>query len=500
MSSEPPPRPRLALIISTLLGAAFLSALDSNIVATALPTIAGEMKGFSRLAWVTTAYIVTSTISSIILAKLSDLYGRRPILLITIGLFVAGSLLCGAAQSVEQLIAFRAVQGLGGGGILSIVFAVLGDLVPPIERSKYSGYFSIVFASGGVLGPLLGGLIVDHWSWRWIFLINLPLGLVVMLVISHALRIPKPHREVHIDYSGALVLSVMLAAFMIGLEQSPTRGWRDGLVLGLFAVAVIGLAVFIRVEQKAREPIIPLHLFRSRLVICVSMLAMLLGAILFALGLYFALFFQDVRFVSPTTSGLRLLPQVIAMTLVALVAGRTMARTGRYRWYPIGGSALIVVGMVLSSTVTVSTSYLRLGFALAIVGLGLGNFVLISSIAQNAAGPRDMGVISALQTFFRNLGGAVGLAIYSTVFTAVVKDGLVRRLPAGESPSLKIIRDPKSLRAASAPIRTAVQRSITDGVSTVFRIAVGVAILALVISVIMPEIPMRRTLEMPGTE
>lgn len=500
MHPQPESRPRLGLIIATLLGAAFLSALDSNIVATALPTIAGEMKGFSRLAWVTTAYIVTSTISSIILAKLSDLYGRRPILLITIGLFVAGSLLCGAAQSVEQLIAFRAIQGLGGGGILSIVFAVLGDLVPPIERSKYSGYFSIVFASGGVIGPLLGGLIVDHGSWRWIFFINLPLGAIVMLVISRALRLPKPTREVHIDYLGAAVLAALLAAFMIGLEQTTTRGWRDGFVLTLFALAVIGLAAFVTVEQRAREPIIPLHLFRSRLVVCVSVLAMLLGAILFALGIYFALFFQDVRFVSPTTSGLRLLPQVLAMTLVAIIAGRMMARTGRYRWYPIVGAATIVIGMSVASGISVSTSYLRLGVALTVVGLGLGNFVLISSIAQNAAGPRDMGVVSALQTFFRNLGGAVGLAVYSTVFTAEVKRGLVHRLPAGQSPTLKIIRDPKSLRGAAAPIRDAVQRSITDGVSTVFHIAIGIALVALVISIVMPEIPMRRTLEVPGSE
>ena len=388
-------RRRLTVVLGALMLAVLLASLETSIIATALPTITGEFDAFESYAWVGTAYIVTSAIGTPLIGKLSDLYGRRQIFQMTMAIFVVGSILCGASQSMTQLIGARAFQGLGGGGIQALAFAILGDILPARERGRYVGYFTLAFVGSALLGPLLGGFIIENFSWPWIFYINIPFALVVSLICHFALRLPFHRREAKLDYAGAALLSISIGSLMIGLEEG-RDGWTDQHVLLLFGAAAAALALFIAVEQRAQEPMIPLRLFTNRIVLCCFLLGMCAGVVTYGAAQFLPLYFQDSLFVSPTQSGLRMLPQMIGVTAATFGIGRLIAKTGRYKPFPIIGSTVSVVGLLGVAQITGTTPYWWLVVPMIFMGFGAASVFTTTSIAsQNAVPFGDLGVATA---------------------------------------------------------------------------------------------------------
>ena len=489
-------RRQLNVVLAGLIMALFLSALDSTIVGTALPTIVGEFQGFSRFTWVTTSYVVTSTIATILLGKLSDLYGRRWVFLGAITVFLVGSLLCGAAQSMTQLIIFRSVQGLGGGGIWGLTFAVVGDVVPARDRGRYFGLFTSVWAVSSIAGPLIGGVIVDNFSWRWIFLVNIPLGLAALMVIATVLRLPFERRQVHIDWLGAFLLVLALSALMVALEEGGKSGWREPLVISLFAVTLFSTVAFVAQQGRTPEPILPLRLFRNDIVRSTMILGLIIGTTMMTSGLFFALFFQDVRFFSPTRSGLATLPMMAGMFAGSTTVGRLISSTGTYKRFPLIGIPLSMAGLLVSTTIKPSLSYVVIALGMFMIGLGMGCTMPTLSIAsQNSADPRDMGIATSAQNFFRSLGSSIGLAVYGTVFNSVVRSNLAARLPNrdGSGDLLSIIRQPTKIRALPDLERVAVQTSITNGSARIFLMSAIFTTVALFFALKLREEPLRET-------
>ncbi len=489
-------RRQLNVVLAGLIMALFLSALDSTIVGTALPTIVGEFQGFSRFTWVTTSYVVTSTIATILLGKLSDLYGRRWVFLGAITVFLVGSLLCGAAQSMTQLIIFRSVQGLGGGGIWGLTFAVVGDVVPARDRGRYFGLFTSVWAVSSIAGPLIGGVIVDNFSWRWIFLVNIPLGLAALMVIATVLRLPFERRQVHIDWLGAFLLVLALSALMVALEEGGKSGWREPLVIALFAVTLFSTVAFVAQQGRTSEPILPLRLFHNDVVRSTMILGLIIGTTMMTSGLFFALFFQDVRFFSPTRSGLATLPMMAGMFAGSTTVGRLISSTGTYKRFPLIGIPLSMAGLLVSATIKPGLSYVVIAMGMFMIGLGMGCTMPTLSIAsQNSADPWDMGIATSAQNFFRSLGSSIGLAVYGTVFNSVVRSNLAARLPNRDSSGdlLSIIRQPTKIRALPNLERVAVQTSITNGSARIFLMSAIFTTVALFFALKLREEPLRET-------
>jgi len=484
-------RLRLALVIGSLSLATMLGSLETTIIATALPILIGEFNAFESFAWVGTAYIATSAISTPLLGKLSDLFGRRRIFLITMTIFLVGSLLCGAAQTIGQLIAARALQGVGGGGIMALSFAIIGDIVPPRDRGRYIGYFTLSFVGAALLGPLIGGFIIERYSWPWIFWINIPLILAVTVVCFYTLKLPFNRRKAKIDYRGAVLLSITIGALMIALEEG-RKGWTEQNVLILFAVTIIGLVFFILAEQRASEPMIPLRLFKNPIVLACSMMGLFAGAISFGSGPFLSLYFQDSLFVSPTESGLRSLPQMLGVTAATFGIGRIIARTGRYKPYPIIGAAVSVVGLTAMAQINANTSYLFLVLPMIAMGFGTAAVFSTTSIAgQNAVGFEDLGVTTATIMFFRSLGGSLGMAIFGTVLNSTITRDIPKKLGIPADQALKLIRSPEQIKQLPLPERTAVVEAISLGVSHIYWLCVIVAVGALIAAILLPEKPLR---------
>ena len=486
----------LKVVLAGLIMALFLSALDQTIVGTAMPTIVGEFQGFGRFTWVTTSYVVTSTIATILLGKLSDLYGRRTVFLGAISVFLIGSLLCGAAQSMSQLIIFRSIQGLGGGGIWGLTFAVVGDVVPSRERGRYFGLFTSVWAVSSIAGPLIGGVIVDNFSWRWIFLVNLPLGLAALVVIATVLKLPFERREIHIDWLGAFLLVLSISALMVALEEGGKVGWREGSVTALFALALASAVGFVVQQGRALEPILPLRLFKNDIVRSTMILGLIVGTTMMTGGLFFALFFQDVRFFSPTRSGLATLPMMAGMFCGSTVVGRLISKTGTYKRFPLIGIPLSMTGLAISTLIKPDLPYLVIAIGMFFTGLGMGCTMPTLSIAsQNSADPRDLGIATSAQNFFRSLGSSIGLAVFGTVFNSVVRDGLARRLPdpGASGDLLSIIRQPAKLKLLPEIERVAVGTSIADGAARIFLLSLIFTALALLFAFRLREEPLRET-------
>jgi len=477
--------------MGALMLAVFLASLDTSIISTALPTIAGQFNAFESYAWVGTAYIVTSAIGTPLLGKLSDLYGRRRIFQVTMGIFLVGSLLCGASQSMDQLIASRALQGIGGGGIQALSFAILGDVLSPRDRGRYIGYFTLGFVGAALLGPLLGGFIIDHFSWPWIFYINVPLAIAVSAVCHVALRLPFHHRAARLDYAGAALLSASIACLMIGLEEGRS-GWTDLHVLVLFVAAGISLVAFVVVEHHAPEPMIPLRLLSNRVVVCCLLLGMCAGVVTYGAAQFLPLYFQDSLFVSPTESGLRMLPQMIGVTAATFGIGRLIARSGKYRRFPIIGSIVSVVGLVSVAQITGSTSYWWLIVPMVCMGFGAASVFTTTSIAsQNAVEFRDLGVTTATILFFRSLGGSFGLAAFGTILNSTIRSEIPRRLGVAADDAASLIRSPHEIQALPADSRLAVVDSVAVGVSRIYWVCAGAMCCAFVIALLVPERPLR---------
>jgi EmrB/QacA subfamily drug resistance transporter len=493
------PRREVFVVFGALMLAVLLAALDSTIVATALPTITAELGGVSQLSWVVTGYLLASTISTPLYGKLGDLYGRKRIFQVSIVIFLIGSALCGQSQGMGELIVFRTLQGLGGGGLIVLAQAIIGDIVSPRDRGRYQGIFGAVFGVSSVAGPLIGGFLVDNASWRWIFYVNIPIGIVALAVIGAALRVPHERREAHIDVRGTILLSLGAGSFVLATSLGgQTYAWGSWQIVGLGVIAVIATALLIPVERRAPEPVLPLSLFSSRVFTVASAIGFIIGMSLFGATTYLPLFLQIVNGASPTSSGLQLLPLVLGLLITSIGSGQVIARWGHYRPFPIAGTAILVVGFLLLSRMGPSTSALERSFDMLVVGLGLGLVMQVLVLAiQNDVDYRDLGVATAGATFFRSIGGCFGVAICGAIFSNRLAHelakipGLPKAAASGEVTGGSVAQLPTALRAEFV-------QAYSDALTTIFLVCAPVAALAFVLAWLLPERPLRRTIEATG--
>ncbi len=489
----------LVVIYAALMLAILLAALDQTIVATALPTIVGDLGGLSHLSWVITAYLLATTVSAPLWGKLGDQYGRKRLFQAAIVIFLIGSALCGLSRSMLELIAFRALQGLGGGGLIVLAQAIVGDVVSPRDRGRYQGAFGAVFGVASVAGPLLGGFFVDNLSWRWVFYINLPIGIIALVIIAIALPAAGAHTSHTIDYAGtALLAAAATCVVLLTSWGGTTYPWRSPEVIGL-AIAAVILAVFWWVSAgRAAEPVLPRRLFRNPVFSAGSAISFAAGFAMFGAIAFLPLYLQVVRGVSPTISGVYLLPMVLGLLLTSVASGQLISRFGRYKVYPIIGTAAVTVALYLLSRLTGTTPapimdayYFLLGF-----GLGLVLQVLVIAV-QNSADYADLGTATSSVTFFRTIGGAFGVAIFGSVFSNRLAANLASALhgavlPPGFSPAAAQA-NPAVLRRLPPALRAAIQHAYTLSLHTVFLGAVPVAAVAFVLAWFLREVPLRAT-------
>ncbi|HUJ35058.1 MAG TPA: DHA2 family efflux MFS transporter permease subunit [Solirubrobacteraceae bacterium] len=498
---EAPPSgeaPRVRLIFSALLLVMLLAALDQTIVSTALPTIVGDLGGLSHLSWVVTAYLLASTVSGPLYGKLGDLYGRKTLLQIAIVLFLIGSALCGLAQSMTELIAFRALQGLGGGGLMVTTMAVVGDIISPRDRGRYQGYFGAVFGLATVIGPLLGGFLVDSLSWRWIFYVNLPLGAVAFVVIGAVLGASAGHVHHRIDYLGAAVLTAGLSAIVLFTSLGGTSyAWSSPLILVLIAVAVVMVALFPLVEARAAEPLLPLALFRNRTFVVTSAVGFIIGLALFGSVTYLPLYLQVVKGHSPTESGLLLLPLMGGLLVTSILSGNLISRFGRYRFFPIVGTALMAVGLFLLARLTVTTSPVTASLFMLVMGLGLGMVMQVLVLAvQNAVDYKYLGVATSGSTLFRQIGGSIGVSAFGAIFSHDLATELAKRLPAGAH--LPAAANPAAVKRLPPSIHAPYVDAFSAALHPVFLAATGIAVVGFALTWLLRELPLRQTARAEG--
>jgi EmrB/QacA subfamily drug resistance transporter len=486
------------VVLPGLLMAMLLAMLDNVIVGTAMPRIVGDLGGVDHLSWVVTAYVLGTTVSTPLWGKLGDLYGRKNVFMTSIVLFLLGSALCGFAQSMPELIGFRAFQGLGAGGLMVGAMAVLGDLVPPRDRGKYQGQFAAVMAVAMVAGPLVGGFITDHANWRWAFFVNLPLGGAALILLALTLRLPKRRTEHRIDWLGALLLSIGVTALVLITTWGGSQyAWGSAEIRGLGVVAVLGLAAFVLVERRHPEPIVPLAVFANRNFTLVAVLGFLVGFAMFGAITFLPLYQQIVQGASATNSGLLLLPMMGGLLVTSLVVGRAITRTGRYRIFPIIGGVLMIAAMLLLSQLDAHTSKLTSGLFMAVLGLALGCLMQTTMlIAQNSVEVKDLGVASSTATFARSIGGAFGVAVFGAIFNHRLHSMLGERLGTAAASRLSsggggARIDPDTLAQLPAPVRTAVIDSIAGATSGVFLWATVAAVLVPVIAFFIREVALR---------
>jgi len=494
---------QIMTILSGLLLGMFLAALDQTIVSTAIRTIGDDLNGLSDQAWVTTAFLVTSTISTPLFGKLSDIYGRKPFFMLAISIFILGSALCGLAQSMYMLAAFRAFQGIGAGGLMPLVLAIIGDIIPPRERAKYQGYFMAVFATSSVLGPVVGGFfagqgtILGVTGWRWIFYINVPIGILALVVVESVLKLDHVRRDHRIDWGGASMLVVGLVPLLIIAEQGRTWGWTSGRAYLCYVIGALGLAAFIWVQSRmGDEALLPLRLFRNSVFSVGSAQATVVGMGMFGGIAAIPLYLQIVKGASPTKSGLLILPMVAAMMIASLSSGQFTMRTGRYKILPVAGSILMVIGMFLMTQIGADTPLWRADIFMMVFGLGLGlNMQSIVLAMQNAVDPRDMGVATSAVTFFRQVGGTLGTAVFLSILFTHAADNIPRELanshiqvPQGTGFNLN---DTSGLAKLPEQVRHPILVGFSDAMDSVFLVGALVLLVGVVLSLAMKEVPLR---------
>lgn len=499
-------RPKIRIVLFGLMIAMMLAMLDNMIVSTALPRIVGEFGGLDHFTWVVTAYVLGTTVSTPIWGKLGDLFGRKSIFLTSVVIFLVGSALCGMAGSnllggpddgMAELIAFRAVQGLGAGGLLVGVLAIIGDLVPPRERGRYQGMIAGIMAIALVAGPLVGGFITDHLSWRWAFYVNLPLGGVALVLLVATLRLPRYRTEHRIDWLGAALLAVGITAMVLITTWGGNEyAWRSPQIVGLVGLAVAALAVFAVVELRAVEPILPLKLFANRNFALISAIGFLLGFAMFGAMSFLPLYQQTVQGASATESGLLLLPLMFGMLVVSLAVGRTITRTGRYRVFPIVGGVVMSAGMALLTYLDAQTGRTESSLYLFVLGVGMGFLMQTTMlIAQNSVDQRDLGAASGAATFFRSIGGSFGISLFGAVFASRLAGSPGGGAFGGGEAGTAM--DLAKLQQLPAAARELVFGGLADAISHVFLWALLFTLVVPVLAWFIKEIPLR-TENIPG--
>ncbi|MEU8611812.1 MDR family MFS transporter [Actinoplanes sp. NPDC048791] len=510
---------QILTILAGLMMGMFLAALDQTIMATATRTIADDLRGFDLQAWATTAFLITSTISTPLYGKLSDIYGRRGFFLFAIAVFVLGSVLCGMSQSMYELAAFRAIQGIGAGGLMSMALAIIGDIVPPRERAKYQGFFLAVFGTASVIGPLLGGFfagqdtILGITGWRWIFYLNVPIGIAAMLVVARVLHLPHTRTDHRIDWPGAVALIVGLVPLLTVAEQGRSWGWDSPRALGCYAIGLIGIVGFILAERAYKdEALLPLRLFRNRTVAVGSISSTIIGMAMFGGLLTVPLYLQIVKGSSATEAGLQMIPFVIGIMAGSIAAGQLIARTGRYRIFPIIGSTLMLLALGLFSLIGADTPLWKTMLIMVVMGLGLGgNMQPMITAVQNAVSPREIGVATSSVTFFRSMGGTLGTAIFLSVLFNVVGGKISSAYQSAQgTPEFQqaVASDPSQLQTLqqaqsgdalndtsflgrlSDVVSHPFKVGFSDGIHVVFLLAAAVMILGLIVVLFLPEIPL----------
>ena len=486
------------VVIGGLMVGLFLAALDQTIVSTALPTIVGELGGIEQYSWTVTAYLLTATASTPLYGKIGDLYGRKSVFQAAVVIFILGSLLSGVATDMGVLIAGRAVQGLGAGGLIALTLAIVGDIVSPRERGRYQGLFGAVFGISSVLGPLLGGFFTESLSWRWVFWINVPLGLIALLTIQRTLHLPKRRVEHSIDYVGAaLIVAAVSSILLVTVWGGSEYDWSSPVIIGLGVTGVALIAAFVAWELRVPEPLLPMRLFKNPVFSNTSAVSFLFGVSFFGAIIYLPVYLQVVRGYSPTASGLLLLPLVLGIFITSTGSGLLITRTGRYKIFPVVGLAVIALSMLWLAGLQVDTPMWNVSLRVFSLGFGLGLVIQTLVVAvQNAVEPRDLGVATSSNTFFRSMGGAVGTAVYGSVLTATLTTALADRFPGGPPPGLDpdaISGSPEAIQALPAVVKEPLLEAFMEAIDRVFTVGVPVVVVAFLLTLFLKELPLRET-------
>jgi EmrB/QacA subfamily drug resistance transporter len=488
---------QIHIVMIAVMTGMFLASLDGTIVITALPTIVGDLGNLSQAPWITVAYLLTQTIATPIIGKLSDIYGRKQTFQATISLFLGASMLCALAQNMSQLVLLRALQGLGAGGLLSLPMAIVGDILPPAERARYQGYIAGTFALASLIGPLAGGFFVDYLNWRWVFFVNLPIGAVSMIAVQRRLHLTRELTNRSIDYLGAVALTAATAPLIIALLWGGEKyGWSSPPTVTLFVLAGAATVLFILIELRAEEPIVPMSMFSNSIVRTTMIGSFTSGIGLYGVTAFVAMFLQVVGGTSATVSGLLTVPNAVAITVASVVSGRFIARTGNYKPYPVLGVALLAFGALLLATMDVHTSRAGVAIRLLICGLGIGQIgPSLTIIVQNAVDYRDLGVATAGLSFIRSLGGSIGTAVLGAVY-ATQLNNLIPRYVGPEAmatlPNPDALRgQPSAIRQLPQPTQSDVLHAFADAITHSMRVAIPVLLVTLVVFAFIPKKPLR---------
>jgi EmrB/QacA subfamily drug resistance transporter len=490
---------QIMLVLLALGSASFMAGLDATILQTALPRIAGEFGGASRLGWLSIGYLLTSTIATPLTGKISDLYGRRAVMQASIALFLVGSVAAALSQDMGQLIVARSVQGLGGGGLMSLPMSIMADIVSPAQRGRYSGYIGAVYALAAVTGPFIGGFIVDHASWHWCFWVNLPVGIAAAAVVQAKITYRNPPREHMIDWTGAALITVSVTPLLLALVWSGERhGWGSATTMGLFGSGLVAAVILVLHEAKAPEAIIPMRFFRIGISRTISAAVFVVGSVMFGATLFLPLFLQVVAGVSATNSGLLIMPMMLGTTIASIASGRLIVRFQRYRPVPLVALALMTGAFVWLATLDTTSAPWAAIAPMFVMGLGMGPIMLVSTLAtQNVVEHRDMGAVTSSVQFYRAIGNTFGAGMFTAIFSHRLTSGLNTNVSAearATLPDLSVLQgSPEVIRSLPPEIRTGVIESFSDAIHATYLVAIPLCLVALAFMAFLKERPLRRS-------